>query len=316
MPDIPAGMSTNLTSVNTTIYSCTFLGVTKQEYGYIRGLHEVMMLVTCVAAPPTALANALVLIAVYRNKCLQSPANILFCGLAFTDMAVGLIIDPVYIVSLAAAIQHNVNKSCRLREFCYRLSFFFTCCSVIIVTCISVERWLILRLKAKFHKIATRRRFLWLLVIIGVSSFVLDSSWSWLSGMVALLVLASGLVFCVLLIITVYCHIFLILKAYQARVTSSSHANGPPVNRKKYRHTVLTSVYIVIALLLCLTPYICRNVVRSFIGYSRAVFILDHVSVLIVYLNSLINPVLYFWRTAEIRRAALNTLRSLFSEAH
>lgn len=270
-----------------------------------------MMLVTCIAAPPTAVANALVLIAIYRNRHLQNPANFLFCGLAFTDLSVGLIIEPLYISSLTATIQNNILKSCRLREFSYRFSFFFTCCSLIIVTCISVERWLIIHLKEKFSKVMKKRRIIGVLFATAIVSFLLDSSWSWLPSTIVLLVSAAGLVFCILLITFAYGHIYFILRACKRRIVSSNK-DRDLANKAKYKYSVLTTVYIVVALFLCLIPYFCRNLIRSFAGYSRGVFIADHVSVVIVYLNSLINPGLYFWRKAEIRKAAVNVLLSLF----
>ena len=288
----------NKTNESSPILSCIVLGVSKVEYGYIKGLHEMLMLATCTIALPTALANALLLISIYRNKNLQTPAYILLCGLALTDLSVGIIIEPLYVSSLAAAIQGNILKSCRLREFGYRFSYFFTSCSVIIVTCISVERWLIIH--GKFSKLVTKRRILGVLATTAVVSFVLDSGWSWFPSAIALQLSAAGLLFCVMVITLAYGRIFYILRACKARIVSSN-TKASKANRAKYRHSVLTTVYIVTACFACLLPYVCRNIIRSFVGYSRTVFIFDHVSVLIVFLNSLINPALCFWRTKEIR---------------
>ena len=302
--------SNSSTSQDICTYSCTFLGVTKLECGYVAGFHELMVVLNCLAAPPTALANALVLIAIYRHPIMHSPANTLLGGLAFSDMVVGLIIEPIYIASLIASIRGDVHLSCILREFCYRAGFFFTPFSFLVVVCITIERWLALHLKAKFQLVVTKQRSLKLLILIGIFCLFVDSTWSWLPGRVCLAIATSGLVVCLVINIVVYTRIFLVLRSYRSRVRASESSDSVSVtNTLRFKKSVVTAFYIVLALCLCSFPYLGRNALRAVVGYTVEVFVIDHVTVSVLMLNSLINPFLYFWRNSGIRKASRNTLR-------
>lgn len=299
--------SSNIT--NICPYSCSFLGVTKLECGYVAGLHELMILFNCIFAPPTTLANAMVLTAIYHHPIMQSPANILLAGLACSDMFVGLVIEPTYIASLVSTINGKVHLSCVLREFCYRAGYLFTPFSFLVVVCISIERWLALHLRAKFQRMVTKQRSIKLLFIIGVFCLFLNSTWSWLPSSVCLSIAIAGLTVCLVINIVVYTNIFFVLKSYRSRVATSSQDNVCAINTKRFKKTVVTAFYIVLALCLCSFPYLVRNAFRTASGYTVKVFIIDHLTVSVLMLNSLINPFLYFWRNVRIRKASKNALK-------
>ena len=63
--------------------------------------HQVT-LATCVViallAPLTVVANALILVAIWKNPSLRTPSYVLLAGLAFTDFCTGLLSEPFYAI--------------------------------------------------------------------------------------------------------------------------------------------------------------------------------------------------------------------------
>ena len=295
-------------SLDICPYSCSFLGVTKLDCGYIAVLNELMILLNCMFSPVTALANALVLVAIYRHPTIHSPANILLAGLAFSDMIVGLFIEPVYIASLVSAMNNRVHLSCVLREFCYRANFFFTPFSFLVVVCISLERWLALHMRTKFKQMVTNRRIIKLLFIICVFCLFINSTWSWLPSTACFSIAFAGVTACLIINIAVYTNIFIVLRSCTLRLAPTSMSGDSRrsicSSTARFKKSVITALYIVFALCFCSFPYLVRNSLRVTIDYTVEMFITDHLTVSVLMTNSLINPFLYFWRNAGIRKAS------------
>ena len=59
------------------------------------------------------LANALVIISIWRSRSLRTPSNMLLIGLAMSDLGVGLSVQPFFIASLISfAKQGTTNFTC------------------------------------------------------------------------------------------------------------------------------------------------------------------------------------------------------------
>ena len=62
------------------------------------------------------IGNALVLAAIFRTPSLRSPSTIFLCNLAASDILVGIVVQPVYIVSElkfeSSMLQHMLTICC------------------------------------------------------------------------------------------------------------------------------------------------------------------------------------------------------------
>jgi len=84
------------------------------------------------------------------------------------------------------------------------------------------------------------------------------------------------------------------------------------VQFQQKRKSVITMLYVVGAFIACYVPYMCVLLVCTLVlkwnPFSRALFNLVFP---IVFLNSSLNPVLYFWRMTDLRHFAKITLGKL-----
>ena len=62
----------------------------------------------------TIVGNALVLVAVWRTPSLRSPSVILLCGLATTDLAVGLLVQPLFLSMELTLLSNSSAYNCVL----------------------------------------------------------------------------------------------------------------------------------------------------------------------------------------------------------
>ena len=81
------------------------------------------------------------------------------------------------------------------------------------------------------------------------------------------------------------------------------------VNIMRYKHTLKTVMYVFLVFLLCYLPYICCTLALRISMRSEALQVAVHFSVTIAFINSALNPGLYYWRIPEIRRAVKQVLR-------
>ena len=250
--------------------------------------------------------NALVLTAVWKTPSLQTSTNVLLSGLAVSDLGIGLLAQPVYVVSLTARLIPMFNVWCPAFILMLSTSYLLITISFFTVTALSVERLLALQLHLRFQELVTNTRVLLVLIII------------WLTGVLTqiLRIKVTVSVFgcftvswvIVLTSVNIYCYrkIYQIVRRHQvqinveAQVSPVSNQTFPNINR--YRKTVFTMLYIHGFFALCYIPMILVFLsFRIHAGASSLSFLLGDTGGTVIFLNSSLNPLLYCWRITEIR---------------
>ena len=116
------------------------------------------------------LGNSAILLTVWKTCSLHSSSNILLTSLAVSDLAVGLIIQPLFI----AVIQSGTHVIGLVFSI---LMYFFGCASFFTITSISIDRLLVLQLHLRYQAVVTTFRvtgvviFIW--IFSGVSTLLL-----------------------------------------------------------------------------------------------------------------------------------------------
>ena len=143
---------TNSTSIPTaaTAETCR---IWKEEYhkeNYVFTLAAVILnIVTC---PLTVCVNLLVIVAVKRKPRLQTIYNLLLCALATTDMVVGAVIQPSYVVG-----EMSLLTGSSLTEYCTQytrvaLLFLSPCiASLLLLALLSIERYLAMKFSLRYR---------------------------------------------------------------------------------------------------------------------------------------------------------------------
>ena len=67
-----------------------------------------------------------------------------------------------------------------------------------------------------------------------------------------------------------------------------------------------------LALIACYVPYIIYVIIIQVNGWNGKKKFVSRSAVTLVYLNSSLNPLFYFWKIGEVRRAVKNTIRQVW----
>ena len=108
------------------------------------------------------LGNVLILIALHKASSIHPPTKLLFQCLAATDLFIGLVSQPLFVILLlnAGGIKNNLNFNFIQQVIqIYNGSSFVLCVtSIVTLTAISVDRLLALKLGLRYKNVVTLRR--------------------------------------------------------------------------------------------------------------------------------------------------------------
>ena len=263
------------------------------------------------------LGNIVILIALKKETSLHPPSKLLFRNLASSDLCVGLITQPLYILHFMI-IAHERWDICPLTLKLTHITTYILCgVSLLTVTAISVDRLLALLMGTKYRQVVTLKRvrisllFVWILV--GASSIIVTLNFRVYSVIIAITIVMW-------LAISTFCYskIFFTLRSHQKKIGGSRNQESDErhdtssINVRQYRKSVSTALWINYTLIACYLPITLVLALRFFpsVPFS-AVFVSGGAAPSLTYLNSLLNPILYFWRIKEVREEAKNILKGL-----
>ena len=259
------------------------------------------------------LGNALILVALNKVSSLNPPSKLFLRCLAFSDLSVGLLVQPAAAVSLSTSLHHRWNI-CRVsQELWFFFTVFMTAFSFSTVIAIGVDRLLALLLGIRYRKVVTIKRARFLVV-----PFLLASTANYVIYYVNIFafILFSAILWSSWLIVSIYCYarIYLTLQNHiQAQITSQDdQSNGiSPINLLRYKKTVSTALWIFAAMMICYVPFGLVIGVVATTSLSDSFIIINFFGLTLVFFNSSLNPVLYCWKIREVRNAVKKILRNL-----
>ena len=261
------------------------------------------------------LGNVLIIIALQKPSSLHPSSKLLFGCLAITDLGVGLITQPLRVVYL---MSRKESKLCHYVLILYNtMGLIFCGVSMLTLTAISVDRLLALMLGLRYKQVVTLRRA-WALVFCFwpcTIAFIITVFYNPSIG---------DFVECTLtflfLIATSCCYtkIYLTLRKLQAQIhqrqplggyPEESRNNGTPLNVARYRKTVATALWVHIALVACYLPYGVVTAIYAIAGHNTpSMETAWEMTVVVVLLNSTLNPFIYCWKIKRIKQAVKNVI--------
>ncbi|XP_068759932.1 melanocortin receptor 4-like [Montipora capricornis] len=275
-----------------------------------------IMLVNCVVnivlAFTATIGNVLVLYAVWRKPTLCSSSILLLCGLASTDLAVGLIAQPLFI---ARSLLNLYTRSERLKLTFERGSktIAFSLCGVSlgIIAGTSLDRLIAFLKPLQYPSIVTVRRITCIVLAIWAVCVVGGTIQIW-EERILLPLIASWIFigFCV----TIACHatIFKIVRRHrieiqiQARAFEGANAAARMASLQK---SAFSAFIFFIVLAICYFPYLLVYIIN--LAGERSEDLLGRsLATTVVFMNSALNPFLYGWRVPELRNAMLQVFRA------
>ena len=126
----------------------------------------------------TILGNALVLAAVWKTPSLRSPSVIFLCGLATTDLTVGVLLQPLFL-SMELMLLPDSSTYHGALGYAFIAVSYTVCGASLMTLTTSVDRLLALRYHMRYTSIVTARRALCAIALNWLTSWFLASLILW-----------------------------------------------------------------------------------------------------------------------------------------
>ncbi|KAM3850047.1 trace amine-associated receptor 13c-like [Diretmus argenteus] len=260
----------------------------------------------------TVSLNMLVIISISHFRDLHTPTNFLLLSLAVSDFLVGLLLIPGVILVIGEC-WYLGNIMC---AFYVYVSFIITSSSVGNMVLISVDRYVAICDPLRYPTSITPRRVKICVTLCDGECVIVIN---YITGYVDLVVSFIGPV---TVIIVLYSRVFVVAvsqaRAMRSHIVTVTHRRSVTVTVKKSEMKAARTLGIVIVVfLVCYCPYYLPSLAgqdtSSEASYLSFLFLL-------LYCNSLLNPVIYAFFYPWFRKAiklivTLNILQSDSSEA-
>ena len=264
------------------------------------------------------LGNSLILVALHKESSLHPPSKLFYRCLATTDLLIGLVTQPLY-ATYWMSLVHQHWSLCRYSNYATGVTGYVLCLvSLLTLTAISVDRLLALLLRLRYKEIVNLRRtyiilaIFWFVSLFAGLFLLLNYTITiWCSFIISL--------FCLVTSTASYTKIFRALSHHQAQI--QDHAQQQPsqpkaLNMARYKKAVFSALWVQLALVVCYVPHTAVKIV-SFLNTKRFpnFIIIEGMVIVLVLLNSTLNPFLYCWKIREVRRAVKQTIRQVICYA-
>ena len=270
----------------------------------INSVLNALLIPICIAG------NVLVLAAVWRNPSLRTPSTILLCSLAVSDLFVGFLVLPVDIAIARFYIPSGSSSDSRL----YQARFFLTIqlCGVSLetMTAISLDRYLALRYHMRYPNMMTSRLATCVAATVWCKNVILSLLSIWKENTI-LLVAVVFVALCLFISSISYSAIYRIVRHHQHQIHTQQQAvqsmNAEQNRKLQAKKRALNTFIYYICMLLCYFPAAVSALI--WVTYKEHWNIRWYFTDTILFMNSAINPFLYFWRNREVREAVLKIVR-------
>ncbi|XP_031575323.1 histamine H2 receptor-like [Actinia tenebrosa] len=215
-----------------------------------------------VLALTATLGNGMIIVAILRSQNLQTPSYLLITSLAFTDLLIGLVFHPLLSILNSYYLQGKVHEVCRMTKPVIFFGVLVGYGSMLMVTCISIDRYLALTLRHRYNVIVTKKRVC-LSIVFAWSSVFLLAILNMPEELFDIVFVAESFILLVLFSITCVFYIksFRALHLYTVQVQAQQpNPLAGNFDIVKYKKTLKTMLVVLVQRY---SKYLCTNVEKS-----------------------------------------------------
>ena len=260
----------------------------------------------------TLIGNSLVILALLKTTSLHPPSKVFLGSLALTDLFVGVVSQPFYVMILLLR-----GKICLYIQIIAVISAnLFGGASLLTVTAISVDRLLALKMMLRYKQVVTSRRTRFTVVIFWLVSVII-SIMLVVNSFIILHIICTVLLLCTVTSTFCYARIYNILRHHQNQI-QVIHVQAAPLSEgsssliatSQYKKTVSSAIWVQGVFLACYSPYLFA-LIFILTGTSISSFpFFWELAVSLVLLNSSLNPFIFCWKIYGVRKAAKDVIKS------
>ena len=271
----------------------------------------IIIVVNAFTAFTAIVFNSLTIQAIRKTPSLPKPLKTLLLSLAVSDVAVGLVAQPFFIVSLKIS-QETVPKMWLIQNVLADASFLG-------IVALSLERFLAVHLHLRYQELVTHKRVLGLTISAWVFSALLSFFCLWfdeeLKKVIIIKIIIWSLCFIFITVISVRLYFTVRHHANQIQALQVQQAaqNGDLANALRLRKSAVSTFYVYFAFLACYLPFYCTLLAKEIFNWpSPTLKVFYKYSSTLMFINSSLNPVIYCWRMRDIRQSIKDILRNMF----
>ena len=272
---------------------------------------QLIIAITAITAPFTTFLNTLVIVTIQKTRQLQTNSSILISSLAITDLLVGAVSTPLIITVDALILRGTVPESivCKINHSAAFVQYIAYSASYMHLILMGWERYVAIAKPMKYKVLVRKGKMkrysgiVWITVIIGDVLVMTLQAIALPHELLFALYFIEGVVWLIGFMALVYFYSMVYSKARKQSRSQISQITAKIQNRIALTAFLLTAAVFIFSLPI---PVVIATVQLWPILRANSVFRWSEVP---LYLNSLLNPVLYFYRNRRYRKAALKLLR-------
>lgn len=302
---------------------CNIDGIPRNHSAVVRVATYSISIIVAIMSPLAVAGNSMILAVIWRNPSLRTPSYTLLCGLVLTDLCTGLITQPfyaaVYCTCLAKPVQDADGHNSSFLKIAVAITVgggnYFGFVTVLTITLMSIERWLHMARRS----LVTRRRAGLLVVAsmllpIPLAFFRLLDANKGSHGQRSNIAVFVFFLLCLIITTFAYCKVFRVISEHQQQVQANEatrNCGQPGIDLAKYKRSVYTILYILVLFYTCYLPATVMVGLLVYLDNHSILHLPFQLTMLLLFLSSSLNPVLYVWRMKDIRAGVKQLLRRL-----
>ena len=251
--------------------------------------------------------NLLVIHALWKSSSIPATVKKLFLSLALSDLAVGMWPQLMWRTIIAVMLSKTSNGDSNFASFCpvivtacYFFAFFLYSASFFTRAAIAVDRLLAISLHLRYHELVTSKRINMVLIMLWLTSGV-TASISILFP-VANKIIATFQVILLLLTTVAYIRIYKVVRYHRIQIQSQLQLQNFEVeDLHRQKKSAWNALIVYVTFLFCYLPFYVSVLFVLIYGEKMSPLIANYATLLVIFLNSSLNPLVYCWRYREIR---------------
>ena len=262
--------------------------------------------------------NIVTIIALRKPLTIPTTVKMLLISLAVSDLAVGLLVQPLYITRLVMWLQENIQTQMFeiTSNFFYATGDFLTYASFLGVVALAADRFLAVHLHLRYQEIVTHKRVVALVMSIWIISAILM-----LLFMRIPIISVPIESVCYLTTSLFYLKIYLVVRHHSNQIhvlqaQLAQNNEGDMANAARERKAAVGTFYVYLVFLICYLPSTCYWIIIRSAGPSTMLSQFSFYANSLMLFNSSLNPLIYSWKMRHVRHAIVQILRNILPHPH
>ena len=258
--------------------------------------------------------NIVTLYAVRKSSSVPKTLRTLMLNLAVSDIVVGVFVQPLFTSFLVTWLQMN-NPSCSIYYLMAGVIRMLVNVSLLSVVAISVDRFLAIHLHLRYKELVTHRRVVAVVISIWMVCTFFSLTMFWVSiGTVPMInAVISTIGFLLSILINIRIHF--IVRRHKFQIQSLQLREESQCSEVKRLAVSLKSagciLYVYLIFSVLYLPLLSSMLAMKINGPNSTNRSLNVLTLLLVFLNSTLNPLIYCWKMRHIRHSVINILRKM-----